>query len=208
MGFYPAFSAWYVNQSTLNACTWVHICMQSTYLSPFLTEVCTNRLYPPQVLRFLLFLSRGPGKAAQGERLLLFKCCIPASWDAGLRRRQSPACSRRVIAFWKWAAALRASVPSKCSFQSPSAGRMEQGSSAPQPGWAGPRAGGPWVELGKPWPCRGGWTTTILSKLQQGSADKTLSTFHLITSQSFKGLVCTSGCKGAAAVQCWQVRLG
>lgn len=123
------------NQSILNSCICVHIGMQSTFFSPFLTAVCSNSLYPSQGLRFLPFLSRGPGKAAQGEGLLLFKHCIPPSWNDGLRRRQSPACSRRVIAFWKWAAALRASVPSKCSFQSPSAGRTEQGSSAPQLGW-------------------------------------------------------------------------
>lgn len=133
--FYPAFSVWHINQSILNACICLHMCVQSTYFSPFLTAVSTNWLYPSQILRFLLFLSRGPGKAAEGEGLLLFKHCLPPSWNAGLRRQQSPACSRGVIAFWKWAAVLRPSMPPKCSFQSPSAGRMEQGSSAPRTGW-------------------------------------------------------------------------
>lgn len=153
---YPAFSIRYINRSILNTCVCVCvcICMQSHTFVPISYSSLHWQMIPiAGPSSSFCFAAEDLGSQLKGKDCCSLNTAHPSSRNAGLGRRQSLACRGWVIAFWKWAAALSISVPSKCSFQSPSAGRMEQSSSAPQLGWralgwAGPGAGGHWGELG------------------------------------------------------------
>lgn len=128
---------------------------------------------------FFLFFSRGPGKSAQGEELLLFKHRVPLFKKCGSREEAEPGLQGMSSCLLEVSCSTRCSCAFKMQFSVPICRQdgAEQLRTPAGLSWAWRSGVLGWAGL-EPQHCNAGWRTALLCKSCQWSADKISSTVH------------------------------